>query len=323
MRKIVITGGAGFIGSHIVEHFVGRYPDARIVVFDKMTYAADFRNLGNLYVKNTIDLVVGDICDYDMCIRVLKDCDLLIHAAAESHVDNSFHSSLLFTQTNVVGTHTILEACRELGVPRIIHVSTDEVYGEVLEGAADEATQMNPTNPYSASKAAAEMVIKGYIRSFKQPILIVRANNVFGTRQYPEKLIPKCCVSLICGEKIPLHGNGQNIRHYLAARDLAAAIDLIAEKGEVHEVYNVGSEYEYPNHEVVKMICDIFGKPFDEAVEFVTDRPFNDRRYSVEWSKITSLGWEAKYTLADEMPDVVAWYRLNADRYIGSVAPPD
>lgn len=315
MRKILITGGAGFIGSHIVEHFVGRFPGASITVLDKMTYAADFRNIGELLERGLVNLVVGDVADYALCERLVTGCDLVIHAAAESHVDNSFHSSLLFTQTNVLGTHTIIEACRAKRVPRILHVSTDEVYGEVLDGAASEQSSLNPTNPYSASKAAAEMIINGYIHSFGIPVVMIRANNVFGTRQYPEKLIPRCCLSLLRKQRIPLHGNGQNIRHYLSARDLAEAVEIVALHGKVHEVYNVGSPHEFRNIEVATMICEVFEVDPADALEFVQDRPFNDRRYSVVWDKITELGWSPRYALRTELADVAAWYRLNAARY--------
>jgi dTDP-glucose 4,6-dehydratase len=316
MRKILITGGAGFIGSHIVEQFAGSMPDCKIVVLDKMTYAADFRNLHELLMTNRVELVVGDICDYELSERLVDGCDLVVHAAAESHVDNSFHSSLLFTNTNVLGTHTILEACRSKNVPRIVHISTDEVYGEVLEGAVDETAHLNPTNPYSASKAAAEMIVRGYIHSFKIPVIMVRANNVFGTRQYPEKLIPRCCLSLIRGEKIPLHGNGENVRHYLAARDLAAAIELVARQGQIHETYNVGSPDEFTNIEVATAICGAFGVPFEDNVEFVKDRPFNDRRYAVLWEKITALGWRPTHFFKDEIDKIAGWYRLNHHRYV-------
>ncbi|WIY70106.1 dTDP-glucose 4,6-dehydratase [Aquidulcibacter paucihalophilus] len=315
MRKVLITGGAGFIGSHIVDQFAGSLPDCKIVVLDKMTYAADFRNLSELLITNRIELAVGDICDYDLCERLVEGCDLVIHAAAESHVDNSFHSSLLFTNTNVLGTHTILEACRSKNVPRIVHISTDEVYGEVLSGAVDESAQLNPTNPYSASKAAAEMIVNGYIHSFKLPVVMVRANNVFGTRQYPEKLIPRCCLSLIQGKKIPLHGNGKNVRHYLAAKDLAAAIELISHAGELHEIYNIGSPDEFTNIEVAGAVCNAFGLAFEDHVEFIKDRPFNDRRYAVVWDKITAMGWRPKYSFRDEVNDIAGWYRRNHQRY--------
>jgi dTDP-glucose 4,6-dehydratase len=315
VNKIVITGGAGFIGSHIVERFVRDRPDARIIILDKMTYAADFRNVSQLIQEHAVELVVGDICDFDLCNRLLNGCDTLIHAAAESHVDKSFRSALSFTTTNVVGTHTILEAARVNNVRKIVHVSTDEVYGEILSGSATEDTYLNPTNPYSASKAAAEMVIRGYTYSFDLPIVIIRANNVFGARQFPEKLIPRCCMSIITGKKIPLHGDGRNTRHYLSAYDLAAAVNLIASVGVKHEVYNVGSADEFQNREIAQMVCDVFEVAFADTVEFVSDRPFNDRRYAVAWDKITALGWKPQHFLRTELPHIVNWYRLNYRRY--------
>jgi len=178
VRTILITGGAGFIGSHFTKALADAYPDHRIIVLDKMTYAADVSYIQPLLDRNRVQLVIGDICDFDTCRKLLQDCDLVVHAAAESHVDRSFHSSILFTHTNALGTHTVMEACREARVPRIIHVSTDEVYGEVLAGEVDENGEMNPTNPYSASKAAAEMIVNGYRHSFNLPVVVVRANNV-------------------------------------------------------------------------------------------------------------------------------------------------
>jgi UDP-glucose 4,6-dehydratase len=312
MRKILITGGAGFIGSHITEDICRSYPDARVVVLDRMTYAADISYIMPLIQSQRVQLAVGDICDYDFCARQIESCDLVIHAAAESHVDRSFHSSLLFSQTNVVGTHTIMEACRVAGVPRIIHVSTDEVYGEVLSGATDEQGVMNPTNPYSASKAAAEMVVNGYRHSFKLPVIVIRANNVCGIRQFPEKLIPRCIMSLIIGEKIPLHGDGSNVRHYLCANDFASALTLLVEKGIINETYNIGSPDEFSNRTVAQMICEAFGANFSKSVEFVADRPFNDRRYAISWEKISNLGWAPQRSLPTEVPAIVAWYKANA-----------
>jgi len=313
MRRILITGGAGFIGSHICEHVCAAFPNSEVIVLDKMTYAADFRYIMDLVASNRMELVVGDICDYKLCKSLATGCDLVIHAAAESHVDRSFHSSILFTQTNALGTHTVMEACRDARVSKIIHVSTDEVYGEVLTGDCDEAQTLNPTNPYSASKAAAEMIVNGYVHSFKSPVVIVRANNIFGTRQYPEKLIPRAIMSLLYGKKIPLHGSGTNVRHYLSAHDFADALILLSEKGKIHEVYNIGAEEEYSNRQVVSMICREFNAAFDDSVAFVEDRPFNDRRYAISWDKISNLGWRSRRRLQDELPSIVAWYRDNAD----------
>ncbi len=289
------------------------FPKSQVVVLDKMTYAADINYLLPLIGSGRIELVVGDVCDFELCQRVTKDCDLVVHAAAESHVDRSFHSSIMFTHSNALGTHTILEACREAKVPRIIHVSTDEVYGEVLSDHCDETGVLNPTNPYSASKAAAEMIVNGYRHSFKLPVIIIRANNVFGIRQFPEKLIPRAIMSLIAGKKIPLHGDGRNVRHYLAATDLADALALLAKDGVINEIYNIGSPDEFSNRDVAKMICDEFKCSFDSNVEFVSDRPFNDRRYAISWDKLTALGWKPRYSLPKKITEIVAWYKRNSN----------
>ncbi|MGA7675048.1 MAG: GDP-mannose 4,6-dehydratase [Rhizomicrobium sp.] len=316
MRKILLTGGAGFIGSHIAEHLCLAFAGCEIVVLDKMTYAADFLYIVDLVAEGRVKLVVGDVCDYDLCLRLMQGCDVVIHAAAESHVDRSFGSSILFTQTNTLGTHTILEACRIAKVPRIIHVSTDEVYGEVLTGECDELQTLNPTNPYSASKAAAEMVVNGYRHSFKLPVITVRANNIFGIRQYPEKLIPRAIMSLIGGRKIPLHGSGTNVRHYLSAHDFAEALVLLIRNGRELETYNIGSPDEYTNRYVVEMICREFGADFESSVIMVDDRPFNDRRYSISWKKMSALGWGPRKHLLEELPTIVAWYRENANHIL-------
>ncbi|HTK84199.1 MAG TPA: dTDP-glucose 4,6-dehydratase [Patescibacteria group bacterium] len=315
MKKIVITGGAGFIGSHIVERFVALYPAAEIVVLDKMTYAADVRNILPLMTEGRIQLIVGDIVDPGTCERAVKGADLVIHAAAESHVDNSFGNSYEFTKTNVAGTHCLIEAARRAKVERFIHVSTDEVYGEVLKGKADEDTVLRPTNPYSASKAAAEMIINGYRQSFKFPVIVVRANNIFGIRQYPEKIIPKFLLTLMMGRQLTIHGSGKNIRHYLSAWDLADALDLLIKKGEVGGCYNIGTAEEYTNLEMARMICDVFGLNSDEHITYVQDRPFNDARYALDWGRIEALGWKAQRKLKTELPAIANWYAANLDRY--------
>lgn len=313
MHKIVITGGAGFIGSHIVERACAEFPGAEVLILDRMTYAADVHNVLDVMSRGLADLVVGDVCDYDLCFNLMKGADLVIHAAAESHVDRSFLSSIPFTLSNAVGTHTVMEACRNAAVPRIIHVSTDEVYGEVLSGACDETAILNPTNPYSASKAAAEMIVNGYRHSFKLPVITVRANNIFGIRQYPEKLIPHSIMALITGGKIQLHGDGSNVRHFLSAVDFAEALILLVHKGVLHETYNIGSDEEYRNREVVAMICSSLSRDFEDSVTFVRDRPFNDRRYAISWERITQLGWKPTHSLKGEIDHIVSWYRKNAN----------
>ena len=315
MHRIVITGGAGFIGSHVVDHFCKEFPDSKIVILDKMTYAADFRNVSSLVSAGRVELIVGDICEFDLCARVVHKADLVVHTAAESHVDNSFGNSLRFTTTNTLGTHTLMEACRLATVPRIVHISTDEVYGEVRDGSRTEDDPLNPTNPYSASKAAAEMIIAGYRRSFDLPVIQVRANNIYGTRQYPEKLIPKFTVLLLNGRKIPIHGDGRHRRHFLSAQDFAAGLALLAREGRTGLTYNIGSDEELANIEVAGKLCELLGKDLNEVAEFIADRPFNDWRYSISSDRIRALGWRTKRRLLDELPALVDWYRENLDRY--------
>jgi UDP-glucose 4,6-dehydratase len=315
--KIVVTGGAGFLGSHIVDLLVDTYPGAQIVVFDKLTYAGDLRNVEDAEKKAKIDVVVGDICDQSLCRRTLSRADLLIHTAAESHVDNSFGNSLEFTTTNVLGTHVLLEACRFENVPRILHVSTDEVYGEIPSGSAHEGSPIMPTNPYSASKAAAEMIVMGYWKSYKAPITMVRGNNIFGIRQYPEKIIPIFIMKLLSGQKLPLHGNGKNQRHYVSAPDAAKAVLTVVEKGELMQIYNIGSKEEYSNLEIAGMICEQFGYDPKDWIDFVPDRPYNDIRYGVTADRISALGWDPKRSVKDDLPAIVEWYKKNGYRYSG------
>ena len=316
MDKIVVTGGVGYIGSHIVEKCLSAYPGCRLTVLDKMTYAADIRNLLHLMTgQKKIDLIVGDICDLDTSLRAVKGAGLVIHAAAESHVDNSFGNSFEFTKTNVAGTHSVMEACRQAGVKKIIHVSTDEVYGEIREGAATEDTVLRPTNPYSASKAAAEMIVNGYRQSFKSPVIVIRANNIFGIRQFPEKIIPKFIISLLMGRKLTIHGDGQNRRHFLSAHDMADAILLLAQKGEIGGCYNIGTTEEYQNIEMARMICGVFGLKPEDHITYVEDRPFNDFRYAVDWDRISALGWKPWHRLKDELPAIARWYADNLERY--------
>lgn len=315
MKKIVITGGAGFIGSHIVDRFAALYPKAKIAVVDKMTYAADIRNISGHIEKGRVELIVGDVCSRHICDRAIAAADLVIHAAAESHVDNSFSNSLEFSRTNVEGTHSLMESCRQAKVKKIIHVSTDEVYGEIQEGAADENSHFNPTNPYSASKAAAEMIIGGYYKSFKIPVVIVRANNIFGTRQFPEKILPKFILLLATGQKLTIHGSGKNKRHYLDVHDFTAALDLISRKGKIGQAYNVGAIEEYTNMQVAHMVCDAFGVDPKKHIRHVKDRPFNDSRYSIDWDKLAALGWKPKHRLARELPGLARWYVENIGRH--------
>lgn len=314
-RKIVVTGAAGFVGSHVAEAVTEAYPDSQILLFDKMTYASHSENVMHLLRDGRVQFLLADLCDADACVKAATDADLIIHLAAESHVDNSFGNSLLFTRSNVVGTHTLAEAARMHNVGLFIHVSTDEVYGQILEGDVDETASLNPTNPYSASKAAAEMILNGYMRSYKMPVIIVRANNIFGIRQYPEKIMPTFIMRMLTGQRLQIHGSGQNRRRYLAATDFAEGILKIIEKGEIGEAYNIGSDEEFTNTEVATMICNLFGRDPQDWVDYVDDRPFNDFRYAISYDKVKALGWERKVSVAQRLPEMVAWYSENQHRY--------
>lgn len=314
-NKIVVTGAAGFIGSHVADAVAEKYPNATLVIFDKMTYAAHADNVLGLLNRPNVHLELADLVDLDACDRATRDADLVIHLAAESHVDNSFGNSLLFTKSNVLGTHTLAEAARMNKVGRFLHVSTDEVYGQILEGLVDEEGKLNPTNPYSASKAAAEMVINGYLLSYKMPIQMVRANNIFGIRQYPEKILPNFILRMHHGMNLEIHGNGLNRRRYLAATDFAQGVIRVLEHGKIGEIYNIGSDEEYNNNEIAQMICEQFGRDPKEWVTYVNDRPFNDARYAISYDKIATIGWKRDVSLVQRIPEMIEWYKANMDRY--------
>lgn len=273
-------------------------------------------------VQDRYDFVEGDILDASFLRYLLqsKAIDTVIHFAAQSHVDNSFGNSLEFTRNNVLGTHVLLEACRAYGgVRRFIHVSTDEVYGTASaeDPAWGESAVLRPTNPYSASKAAAEMIVSGYLRSYKMPIIVTRGNNVYGPGQYPEKVIPKFTLQTISGLPCTIHGKGDNSRHFVHVSDAAAAFVAIMAKGSVGETYNVGCEEEITTLEVAETIGDILKKTEDleQKIVFVEDRCFNDFRYPVDRSKLETLGWAPRIAWREGMEMTVKWYRENASLY--------
>lgn len=313
--RVLVTGGAGFIGSHIVDSFLIDAEVERVVVLDKMTYAADYAHIRHHSDNPRFHLVVGDLVDPEACRAALSDIDLVVHAAAESHVDNSFESSLIFTKSNVLGTHTLLQAAYSHGVKKFIHVSTDEVYGEAIDTAVAEDGRFNPTNPYSASKAAAEMIVNGYVQSFNFPACIVRANNMFGTRQFPEKLIPRSLIRLLTGKKIELHGDGRNQRTYLSVRDFCSALQLIIHSDLNGEAFNIGTDQEFSNVAVAEMLCELVGQDLAVSLELVADRPFNDRRYLIDDSKIRRMGWSPTVDLKEELPLILDYYRSRLPFY--------
>ena len=315
MKKIVITGGCGFIGSHIVEYLHKKFVNSQIYVFDKITYAASLDNL--VEVKNSKRIIIcqHDILNFNSLKKIIYNADLVVHAAAESHVDNSFQLDDGFVMTNVLGTKNVMQACKDNNVKRILHISTDEIYGEIFKGSFKENNRFNPSNPYSSSKAAAEMIVNGYIHSYKLPVIIVRANNIFGTRQHPEKLISGCCWSFIKNKAFTLHGKGIQKRTFLYVGDLCEALYILIKKGKIFEAYNIGSNFEYKNIDIVKIIASINNKDIKKDVKYVKDRPFNDFRYSINYSKMKGLGWKPSIRVEDKIKEINNWYIKNIKRF--------
>jgi len=308
--KMLITGGAGFIGSNFARYMVKKYPEHEFTVFDKLTYAGNLENILEIRDKQNYKFVRGDVCDLNFLTYILKDTDVVFHLAAESHVDNSIGNSLEFTKTNAYGTHVLMEAAHLNKIKRFIHVSTDEVYGDITEGSFKEDAKLVPNNPYSASKAAAEMIVRGYYTTYKLPIIITRGNNVYGPHQYPEKIISRFICNLILDRKVPLHGEGKNIRTYIYVDDVSTALDAVFNKGEIGEIYNIGTHDEISNLELTKMLINKLGKTEDYILH-VPDRPFNDRRYSLDLSKINSLGWKQETGFEQGIDKAIEWYKRN------------
>jgi len=310
LKKIFITGGAGFIGSHVSESFFKNFPKSKIIILDKLTYAGNKSFISSILKSKRVKFIKSDIIDTNNYSKFLENCDLAINIAAESHVDNSFISPLNFTKTNTLGAHAFFLECIKKKVKKILHVSSDEVYGEKIIGTCNENQLVNPTNPYSASKAAAEILINSYKYTYKKEIIIVRANNIYGIRQYPEKLISTSIVNLINDKPIPIHGNGKNIRFYLSADDFANALILLVKKKD-RGTYNIGSKFFEKNINIARYICKIFKKNPEKFIKFTKDRLYNDKRYSVSSKKIRKLGWSPKRNLINDLPMIIKWYKKN------------
>ncbi len=312
MKKIFITGAAGFIGSHLSERLFLTYKNTQFILFDKITYAANKKYLKKLLIKKNVKFVRGDLLNFKMLEKYLNKVDLAINVAAESHVDNSFGNSLIFTKTNTLGTHYFLEACRKQKIKKIIHVSTDEVYGENLGRPFTEKQFLNPTNPYSASKAGGDMIVNSYKHSYNLNIATVRANNIYGIRQYPEKLISKSIMCFIKKKKMTIHGKGNRFRHYLSVHDFCDGILKIIKSKKFNQIYNIGSDDYYNIIEVVKMISNYFNLDINKNIKFVKNRPFNDKIYKINCTKLKKLGWKPKRNLKDDIPFICEWYKKNS-----------
>ncbi|KAM0264103.1 hypothetical protein ACHAQJ_000848 [Trichoderma viride] len=331
VKNIMITGGAGFIASWVVRHLTLTYPHAyNIVSFDKLDYCSALNNTRALNDKRNFTFYHGDLTNPSEVLDCMEryHIDTVMHFAAQSHVDLSFGNSYSFTHANVYGTHVLLESAKKACVKRFIHVSTDEVYGEVGHGEDElqETSILAPTNPYAASKAAAEMMVHSYHKSFKLPTIIVRSNNVYGPHQYPEKIISKFICLLNRGRPVVLHGDGSPTRRYLFAADAADAFDTILHKGQVGHVYNVGSTDEISNLELCGKILSAMEishdtpEQFRKWVKYTHDRPFNDCRYAVDGSKLRNLGWEQKTTFEEGLQMTVEWYRRFGEQWWGDIS---
>jgi dTDP-glucose 4,6-dehydratase len=330
-RNIIITGGAGFIGSNFVRHWCHTYREDRVIVLDALTYAGNRATIADLEATANLRFVRGDICDRNLVDRILaeENIDTIAHLAAESHVDRSILGPAAFVQTNVVGTFTLLEAFRQHWLKRdkpqsdrFLHVSTDEVYGslEADDPAFSETTAYTPNSPYSASKAGSDHLARAYYHTYGMPTIITNCSNNYGPYHFPEKLIPLMCINILLGKPLPVYGDGQNIRDWLYVEDHCRALDTVIHKGQPGETYNIGGNNEVKNLDLVKLLCELMDelatdipvKPSSQLITFVKDRLGHDRRYAIDASKIsTELGWTPQVTVEEGLRKTVRWYLDN------------
>ncbi|MDB9416553.1 dTDP-glucose 4,6-dehydratase [Microcystis aeruginosa] len=332
-RSIVITGGAGFIGSNFVHHWCENYSDDRVIVLDALTYAGNLNNLETLKDRKNFRFLQGDICDRALVDQLFagENIDTVAHFAAESHVDRSILGPGAFVQTNVVGTFTLLESFRQHWLSnhqpdnyRFLHVSTDEVYGSLAvdDPAFTETTPYAPNSPYSASKAGSDHLARAYFHTYGMPTIITNCSNNYGSYHFPEKLIPLMCINILLGKPLPVYGDGQNVRDWLYVRDHCQALDTVIHKGKAGETYNIGGNNEVKNIDLVRMLCDLMDelapdlpvKPAQNLITFVKDRPGHDRRYAIDASKIrTELGWQPQETVEGGLRKTIQWYLDHRD----------
>ena len=308
--RLVVTGGAGFIGSNFVRFMLRRYEDVEIVNLDKLTYAGNLENLRDVEGDRRYSFIKGDICDAAAVRTTLDGADAVVNFAAETHVDRSIRGPQDFIRTDVLGTHTLLEAVRELKIARYVQISTDEVYGSTEIGSFSEQSELAPSSPYSASKAGADLLVLANHRTYGTPVLITRSSNNYGPWQYPEKIIPLFITNAIDGETLPVYGDGLNVRDWLFVDDNCAGIDTVLRKGADGEVYNIGGGNEVTNLHLTGLILDLL-ESSPGLIRFVTDRPGHDRRYAVDCTKLRGLGWSPATPFEAGLERTVAWYRDN------------
>lgn len=312
--QILVTGGAGFIGSCFIRQMLQNHPDYKIINLDALTYAGNIENLDDIKDNPNYTFVHGDICDKKLVPQLVENVDAVINFAAESHVDRSITGPEIFIDTNVKGTLNLLQAAKEFKTERFLQVSTDEVYGTLGKtGYFTETTPLAPNSPYSASKASADMLVRAYHETFGIPVLNTRCSNNYGPYQYPEKLIPFFISKLLRGEKVPVYGDGLNVRDWLYVYDHCSAIDTVLHKGKTGEVYNIGGHNEKTNLEITHLILNAMGKD-ETSIEYVKDRPGHDKRYAISNDKIQSqLGWKPSVTFEEGIKLTIEWYLNNQD----------
>ncbi len=305
--KILITGGAGFIGSNFTHYIHNNY-DYEITVLDKLTYAGNKDNLKEIF--NDIQFIRGDI-GYEEDVKIaMKDCDLVVNFAAETHVDRSIEDPSIFVKTDVIGTYNLLEYARKYDVDKYLQISTDEVYGSIENGSFTEESNIDPSSPYSASKAGGDMLVKAYYKTYDMPVLITRSSNNFGPYQYPEKLIPLFIMNALQNKPLPVYGDGENIRDWIYVLDNCKGIDVVLNEGKMGEVYNIGGGNEKPNIEITRLILNVLEKP-ESLIKYVNDRLGHDRRYSLDSTKTQALGWKPEWSFEEAMQETIKWYKTN------------
>ena len=309
--NLLITGGAGFIGSNFIRYIFNQYPDDKIVNLDKLTYCGNLENLRDIENNSHYAFVKGDICDKRIVDKLVsRKPDAIINFAAESHVDRSILGPDEFLRTNVFGTYTLLKAAEKYKISRFIHIGTDEEYGAIENDSFKESDVLNPSSPYSSSKAAASLLALSYFKTYELPVIITRSSNNFGNFQYPEKLIPLFVTNLLEDKKVPIYGNGQQIRDWLYVIDNCAGIDYILHHGQIGEIYNIGGSNEKTNLEITQIILEQLGKG-ESCIEYVKDRPGHDWRYALDSTKLRNLGWQPRYEFEEAMAKTIQWYQDN------------
>jgi len=309
-KNFLVTGGCGFIGSNFVRYMLENYQHCSVTNLDKLTYAGNPDNLRDFEKDSRYSFIKGDICDPEIVNKAMVNIDIAVHFAAESHVDRSISNGTEFVRTNVTGTNVLLESAMKNDIERFIHISTDEVYGSIKKGSFKEGDILNPSSPYSASKAGSDLLVRSYFTTHGLPAVITRCTNNFGPYQYPEKLIPLFITNLLEDRKVPVYGTGKNVRDWIYVLDHCRAIDFIIQRGKNGEIYNIGSGNERMNLQITEKILEFLGKD-RSMIQFVEDRKGHDFRYSLDFSKIKRLGWKPAYDFETALSETVLWYRQN------------